>query len=144
MSKHRDLGVRALVKEFYANLGEQKNLTCYVRGRWILFGERVISQLLELRPVSECKGYDQLQESPKFEEIIKDLIDDLGVWQRTKTIRNPYIDRGDFSEVVKVWFYFVIFVLTPSKHVSIVRQDRAILLYALVKGFNLNVGKIVE
>ena len=144
MSKHRELGVRALVKEFYANLGEQKNLTCYVRGRWILFGERVISQLLELRPVSECKGYDQLQESPKFEEIIKELIDDLGVWQRIKTIRNPYIDRGDFSEVVKVWFYFVNFVLTPSKHVSIVRQDRAILLYALVKGFNLNVGKIVE
>ena len=34
--------------------------------------------------------------------------------------------------------------LTPSKHVSIVRQDRAILLYALVKGWNLNVGKIVE
>ena len=43
LSQHRELGVRALVKEFYANLGEQKNLTCYVRGRWIPFGERVIS-----------------------------------------------------------------------------------------------------
>ena len=32
----------------------------------------------------------------------------------------------------------------PSKHVSIVRQDRAILLYALVKGRSLNVGEIVE
>ena len=30
---HRELGVWALVKEFYANLGEQRNLTCYVRGR---------------------------------------------------------------------------------------------------------------
>ena len=58
LSQHREPGVRALVKEFYANLGELKNLTCYVKGRWILFREKAISQLLELRPVSECKEYD--------------------------------------------------------------------------------------
>ena len=33
LSQHREPGVRALVKEFYANPGEQKNLTCCVRGR---------------------------------------------------------------------------------------------------------------
>ena len=43
MSQHREPWVRALVKEFYTNIGEQKNLTCYVRGRWIPFGERAIS-----------------------------------------------------------------------------------------------------
>ena len=94
---------------------------CYVRGRWIPFGERAISQILELRPVSECKEYDQLQEGPKFEEIVKELTDGLRVWQRTKTIRNAYIDRENLSEAVKVWFYFINFVLTPSKHVSTVR-----------------------
>ena len=31
-----------------------------------------------------------------------------------------------------------------SKHVSTVRQDRALLLYALVKGFELNVGRIIK
>ena len=62
----------------------------------------------------------------------------------TKTICNAYIDRGYLTEANKVWFYLVNYVLTPSKHVSIVRQDCAILLYALVKGFSLNVGKIVE
>ena len=138
------LRVRALVKEFYVNLGEQKNLTCYVRGRWILFRERAISQLLELRSVSDCKEYDQLQESSNFEEIVKQLTNGLRVWQRTKTIRNAYIDIGDLLEAVKVWFYFINSVLTLSKHVSTVRQDHAILLYALVNGFNLNVGKIVE
>ena len=125
-------------------MGEQKNLTCYVRGRSIPFEERSISQLLGLRPMSDCKEYDQLQENPKFEEIVKELTDGLGIWQRTKTIRNAYIDRGDLLEAVKVWFYFINYVLTPSKNFSIVRQDRAILLYALVKGFNLNVGKIIE
>ena len=57
---------------------------------------------------------------------------------------NAYIDRGNLSKAVKVWYFFINFVLTPSKHVSILRQDRAILLYALVKRFNLNVGKIME
>ena len=79
MIQHREPGVRVLVKEFYINLGEQKNLTCYVRGRWIPLRERAISQLLELRSVSECEEYDLLQESPKFEEIFKELIDGLGV-----------------------------------------------------------------
>ena len=68
----------------------------------------------------------------------------MGQWQRTKTICNAYIDRGDLTEANKVWFYFVNSVLTPSKHVSTVRQDHAILLYALVKGCCLNVGKIVK
>ena len=104
LSQHREQGVRALVKEFYANLGKQRNLTCYVRGRWIYFGEKAISQLLGLRPVNDYKEYEQLQENPKFEEIVKELTDDLGVWQRTKTICNAYIDKGDLSEAVKVWF----------------------------------------
>ena len=61
-------------------MGEQKNLTCYVRERWIPSKERAISQLLESRPVSDCKEYIQLEESPRFEEIIKELTDSLGVW----------------------------------------------------------------
>ena len=66
------------------------------------------------------------------------------MWQRTKTIHNAYIDIGGLLEAVKVLFYFMNSVLTLSKHISTVRQDYAILLYALVKGLNLNVGKIVE
>ena len=94
--------------------------------------------------MSKCKEYEQLQENPKFEEIVKELIDGLSMRKRTKTIHNAYIDRDDLSKAVKVWFYFVNSVLTPTKHVSTVRQDSVILLYALVKGLNLNVGKIME
>ena len=90
-------GRRALVKEFYANLCEMKDLTCYVRGRWIPFGERAISKLLWLRQVGECEEYEQLQKSLCFEEIAQELTNGLGQWQRTKTIKNTYIDRGDLT-----------------------------------------------
>ena len=97
-----------------------------------------------MRLVNECVEYDQLQESLKFEEIARELTNVMGQCQRIKTIRNTYINIGDLIEANKVWFYFFNSILTPSKHVSNMRQDRAILLYALVKGCSLNVGKIVE
>ena len=67
-----------------------------------------------------------------------------GEWQRTKTISNAFIIRGDLTKVSKIWFYFVNSVLKSSKHVSTMRQDCIILLYVLVKSFELNVGRIIE
>ena len=67
-------------------LGERKDLTCYVRRRWIPFGKRAISQILGLGQVGECTVYEQLQKSPSFEEISRDLTNGLGQWQRTKAI----------------------------------------------------------
>ena len=43
LCKHIELGKGTLIKEFYANLKDMKNLTCYVRGRWVPFGERTLS-----------------------------------------------------------------------------------------------------
>ena len=61
-----------------------------------------------------------------------------------KTISNAFLNRGDLTKVNKVWFYFVNSILKPSKHVSTVRQDHVLLLYALVKGYELNGGEIIE
>ena len=40
--------------------------------------------------------------------------------------------------------YFISSVLMPSKHLSTVRREEAILLYVLLKGYKVNVGKIIE
>ena len=48
------------------------------------------------------------------------------------------------GQLAKDWFYFVSSKLVPSKHVSKVTRDKAILLYAIVKGYKFNVGKIIE
>ena len=84
---------------------------------------------LRVELVGECAEYGQLYESSKFEEIFKEL----------KASATP-----TSTELNKLWVYFINSTLTPSKHVLIMRQDRSILLYALVKGCSLNVGKIVE
>ena len=77
VSPHMEPGKRALVKEFYANLGERKDLPRYVKGRWIPFREKAISQVLELRQVGECAKYEQLQKSQSIKEITRELTNGL-------------------------------------------------------------------
>ena len=71
--KNLELGRRALVKEFYANLRKKRNLTCYDRGRWVPFEERAISQLFGLRQEGDCTKCERLQKNPNFKEIVKYL-----------------------------------------------------------------------
>ena len=144
LCKHLEPSIRAIVKDFYTNLGDRRNLTCCVRGRWVAFGQRVISQLFGIRQGGDYTEYERLQKNPNFEEIEQKLTGGQEQWQRIRTISNAFINRGDLTKVGKVWFYFVNSMLKPSKHVSTVSQDRAILLYALVKGYALNVGTIME
>ena len=64
-------GRRAIVKEFYANLGEMKDLTCYVKGRWISFRERILSQLLKLRIVGDCKEMSSCQGAKEWSKMVE-------------------------------------------------------------------------
>ena len=54
------------------------------------------------------------------------------------------INRGDLTEEAKVWFYFLASVMVPTKHVYTVREQESIILYAMLKGYKLNVGAIIE
>ena len=136
LCKHLELGRRTIVKEFYANLGDKKNLTCYVRGRWVPFRERALSQLFKLKEEEDCSKFEKLKKNPNFDEIAKELTGGQGKWQSTQTISHAYINRGDLIKVGKVCLYFINSMLKPSMHVSTVRQDHTILLYALVKGLS--------
>ena len=59
---------------------------------------------------------------------------------------NPHesINRGSLTEEAKVWFYFIASVIIPTKHLSTIWEQEAIILYALLKGYKFDVGKIIE
>ena len=62
------------------------------------------------------------------------------------TKKNPHhaINRGSLIEEAKVWFYFIASVIIPTKHLCLVREQEAIILYALLKGYKINVGGLIE
>ena len=62
------------------------------------------------------------------------------------TKKNPHhaIKRGALTEEAKVWFYFICSVIVPTKHLCSVREQEAILFYAFLKGYKMNIGILIE
>ena len=48
------------------------------------------------------------------------------------------------TPLAKVWYNFLCVKIKPSLHLSIVTKDKTILLYAMTKGFQFDLGMIIE
>ena len=72
----------------------------------------------------------------EFEGLVQELTQGQGVWRR-------HPSTGEFTT-------FSMTVLTPvakvkpSLHLSTVTKDKTILLYAMTKGFQFNIGTVIE
>ena len=49
LGKHKAPGCAAWVKEFFANMVEEKGKKVYVRGKWIDFNKETINELFNLK-----------------------------------------------------------------------------------------------
>ena len=81
---------------------------------------------------------------PYFQKIVDLLTNGKGKWNATRKNPSESFPRGSLTEEAKVWFYFICSVILPSKHLSTIREKEAVLLYAVLKGYKFNVGKIIE
>ena len=123
---------------------EKKERMCYVNGKGISFDRGEIKKTFNLKEQKDGSKFKKLQKDLNHQKIVELLTDRKGEWNSTKN--NPFesITRGSLTKEAKVWFYFLSSVLLPSKHLSIVRKEEAILLYTILKGYKMNVGKIIE
>ena len=87
--------------------------------------------------------FKKMMDNPNLEKIARKLTDGKGKWKKGKREQKT-ISRGDLTEEAKVWFYFLASVTVPTKHVCTVRDQEAILLYAMLKGYKLNAGVVIE
>ena len=132
-----------LVREFYANMVGRKGTQCYVRGKWVSFHRNDINQFLKLGKLKDGSKFKKLKENPDFQKICNTSTAGNGEWKGNTKNAYESIDRGSMTEEAKVWFYFLSSVLMPSKNLSIVRQDEAVLLYAILKGYKISLGKLI-
>ena len=144
LAEHKESGCVSLVKEFYANMVEKEGKRVYVRGQWVEFSREKINRLFNLSVQKDGSKFKKQLKEPEHQKIVDLLTVGKGEWGGTKINHFRSIARGDLTEEAKVWFYFISSVLRPSKHLSTVRREKAILLYALLKGYKINVGKIIE
>ena len=140
---HQKSGYAAVVKEFYSNLVGRKDNTVFVRGVWVPYGAKAINEAYRMTGHKHGSKFKKLLENPNFKKISKKLTD--GKAQLGQGEGGPKtLNRGSLTEEAKVWLYFLASVLVPTKHLCIVREQEAIMLYAILKGYKLNVGIIIE
>ena len=144
MCEHKPVGFATIVKEFYVNMVGKKEKMCYVRGKWISFDREEINKKFNLNEQNDGSKFKNLQKDQELQKIVELLMDRKGEWNSTK--KNPFdsIVRGSLTEEAKIWFYFLNSVLLPSKHLSTVQKEEAVFLYVILKGYKMNVGKIIE
>ena len=140
---HQKSGYTVVVKEFYSNLVGRKDNTVFVIGVWVPYGAKAINEAYGMAGHKHGSKFKKLLENPNFKKIAKKLTD--GKAQLGQGEGGPKtLNRGSLTEEAKVWFYFLASVLVPTKHVCTVREQEAIMLYAILKGYKLNVGIIIE
>ena len=108
------------------------------------FRHKRINETFKLKELKNGSKFKKLVENPDHEKIIDLLTGKQGKWEATR--KNPHyaINRGSLAEEAKVWFYFQSSVILPTKHLCAIREQEAIILYALLKGYKMNVGGLIE
>ena len=141
--KHQRPGYAAVVREFYSNLVGRKDNSVFVRGVWVPYGANAINEVYGMEGQRHGSKFKKLLANTNREKIVRKLTDDKVQWDQEKGAPKT-INRGDLTEEAKVWFYFLASVMVPTKHVCTVREQEAIILYAILKGYKLNVGAVIE
>ena len=141
--KHQKTSFAAVVREFYSNLVGRKENSVFVRGVWVPYRAETINAMYGMESQKHGSKYKKLADSPNREKIARRLTDGKVKWGQGQG-EKKIINRGDLTEEAKVWFYFLASVLVPTKHVCTVREQEAVILYAILKGYKVNAGAIIE
>ena len=141
--KHYKTGYAAIVREFYSNLVGRKENSVFVRGVWFPYGAETINAMYDMEGQKHGSKYKKLADIPNREKIARRLTDGKVKWGQGQG-KKKIINRGDLTEEEKVWFYFLASILIPTKHVCTVREQEAVILYSILKGYKLNAGAIIE
>ena len=142
--KNKPPGFDAVVKEFYSNMIDMREDSVYVRGVWVPMGHERINEVLQIKDPKNGSKFKRFLREPNHDKIVNFLTGGKGKWNSTKKNYHKSIHRGSLTEEVKVWFYFIASVVIPTKHLSTIRENEAIHLYALLKGYKFDMGKIIE
>uniref|UniRef100_A0A803Q2X6 Putative plant transposon protein domain-containing protein n=1 Tax=Cannabis sativa TaxID=3483 RepID=A0A803Q2X6_CANSA len=137
---------QTLALEFFANWPERKDEKVKVRGVEVPVSTAAIHALYNLQTFTwEEQQLKKLIEEKKLD--YEDIAETLGYpgLRFHEYDGEPYqLYRCELNPVAKAWLYFVSARLMPSKHYSNAQIDRLKFVYAIMKGFNLNMGDIIR
>ena len=80
-----------------------------------------------------------------FKGLMQEFTQGRGMWRRHPSTGGfTTFPMTVLTPVAKVWYNFLSFKIKPSLHLSTVTKDKTILLYAMTKGFQFDIGTVIE
>ncbi|MED6186259.1 hypothetical protein PIB30_065105 [Stylosanthes scabra] len=143
-----------MVKEFYANAWEpdkakRKPLTytSMVRGTEISFTPSNIKRVWKLKkdPLPDTPSYHERKANKDFrlDQILYDMCEEGAERVRHRDGRPHYLRRSDLKPMTKGWYEFVCRSILPITNRSELTVERAMLIYSIIIGENINVEEII-
>ncbi|KOM52132.1 hypothetical protein LR48_Vigan09g079100 [Vigna angularis] len=139
----------AVVKEFYTNArtfggATHEMYTSYVRGTRIPFDADTINSFLGAKWVGEqCQFALVMHEDVNYADVERTLCMAGGQFQRNKNDSPIHIRRSYLTPLAKYWMTFTHANIQPCSYVSDITTHRAIFLYCVLRGLNINVGQVI-
>ena len=89
--------------------------------------------------------YRALFSDTDYEHLMQELTHSQGVWRRQPSTSDfTTFQMHSLTPVAKFLYNFLCVKIKPTLHLSIVMKDKTILLYAMTKGFQFDIGSVIE
>nr|XP_043637415.1 uncharacterized protein LOC122608381 [Erigeron canadensis] len=141
--QHPSSACIAVVQEFYANYDADRPDSVFVRGKLVDVTASSINSLFEL---TDHQGTLYELSSKLLLSTMSDILEKLtepGTVHTRASDGTITFPRKSLKAGLNIWFNFVQHNLLPSADDTIVEKDRAILLYCILVGKRINVGKVI-
>lgn len=140
--KQPEAAVVSLVREFYANMDES-SLSVIVRGKLVKFDHSTINRFYKLPNIDNDEYSTYINDELNLEQVLETIGRPGAQW--TMRGDDPLsFQTSELNNLNKAWLSFIGAKLKPVTHYSDVNKDRAILLYAIVTGKSIDVGRIIQ
>ncbi|KOM43297.1 hypothetical protein LR48_Vigan05g090100 [Vigna angularis] len=140
----------AVVKDFYTNArtfrgASHEMYTSYVKGKRIRFDADTINSFLGAKWAGEhCQFALAVDEDVDYADVERTLCMAGGQFQTNRNNSPIHIRRSYLTPLAKYWMAFTQTYIQPCSHVSNIMTHRAIFLYCVLQGLNINVGLVIE
>ena len=133
-----------VVQEFHSNLPFKVSTTVFVQGKWVELGAQAINRIYRLLD-DDSAEYRALFANTDYERLMQELTHCQGVWKHQPSTGDfTTFQMHSLTPVAKVWYNFLSIKIKPTLHLSTVTKDKTILLYAMTKGFQFDIGSVIE
>lgn len=138
-------GIKQLVIEFYANIPECRKNKCFVRGKWVPFDINTINGIFKLVTLDpeEDEYVKFIEGQIDFGAVINRLCKPGSQWVMSNG-KPRHLMKADMTKEATAWTYFVCANLLPVSHVSSITVERVLLIYAIMEGYTIDIGKVIN